>query len=148
MRSLPASATGSVSSWIAKVCTMPTSASAATMSGLMSKSLKAGLSERTGARAASGAGVSSGCAVELSVICILVGCADRSRSPGDACDLTEGGLPGGAGQRAIHMVLLMVPSRPGYPADVPDDAAVEPAAEVAVEPAVGAAVGAAVMPAI
>src|SRR3954447_22978211 len=49
MRSLPASASGRVSSWMAKVRVIPTSASAATMSGCTSKSLNSGLSPATGA---------------------------------------------------------------------------------------------------
>src|SRR4051812_4772352 len=49
MRSWPASARGSVSSWIAKVRVMPTSARAATTSGWMSKSLNSGAVSSTGA---------------------------------------------------------------------------------------------------
>ncbi len=49
MRSWPASASGRVSSWMAKVRVIPTSASAATMSGCTSKSLNSGLSGATGA---------------------------------------------------------------------------------------------------
>src|SRR3954471_17656907 len=49
IRSCPASASGRVSSWIAKVRVMPASASAATTSGWTSKSLNRGLSSFTGA---------------------------------------------------------------------------------------------------
>lgn len=49
MRSLPASARGSVSSWMAKVRVMPASASAATTSGWTSKSLNSGAVSATGA---------------------------------------------------------------------------------------------------
>ena len=49
MRSWPASASGRVSSWMANVRVIPTSASAATMSGCTSKSLNSGLSGATGA---------------------------------------------------------------------------------------------------
>ncbi len=56
IRSEPPSAIGSVNSWIAKVCSIPTSLSASTISALMAKSENSGLSGFTGACAASGAG--------------------------------------------------------------------------------------------
>jgi len=43
MMSCPASATGSVIAWIANGCVIPCAASAATISGRMSKSAKEGL---------------------------------------------------------------------------------------------------------
>ena len=51
MRSWPASASGSVSSWMANVRVIPASASAATMSGCTSKSLNSGLSAGDGGAA-------------------------------------------------------------------------------------------------
>src|SRR5918997_305859 len=59
MRSLPASARGSVSSWMAKVRVMPTSASAETTSGWTSKSLNSGASSATGAPPSSSTACSS-----------------------------------------------------------------------------------------
>ena len=119
IRSLPASAIGRVSSWIAKVRTMPTSASAATISGLMSKSLNAGLSARTGARAASGAGARLGVGVNVRSAdrsassvsragrcwscrsCTSsVGCADRVGRVRRLRPGSEGGAAAAGGQRA------------------------------------------------
>jgi hypothetical protein len=58
MTSSPASASGSVSSWIAKVRSMPASVRAWTISALTPNSANVGESSRTGASAFSGCDVS------------------------------------------------------------------------------------------
>ena len=59
IRSLPASAIGSVISWIANVRVMPTSASARTIGSATPRSANSGLSSLTGARPASGSNSSA-----------------------------------------------------------------------------------------
>ena len=112
MRSSPASASGRVSSWMAKVRTMPASASARTISGRTPSSAKVGESSRTGAPACRGcawrssgesSGEFSGESMEFSLRTDRVIASLRAQEPEPAHRPPwKASRPGGRADEALH----------------------------------------------